>query len=431
MISSTIPFPTRRETDAERAQRDADRADATSLLKSDKGEILPCEHNAFVLIDGASQYAELHYDEFLRRPRLSDRDWKDEDYLAVVRWLQSAHRVAKFTLAHARHAVLSVAHSRRRDLLKDFVDGLPEWDGVPRIDQAFAAAWGSPDTPLIRAASGNFFIAAIARALRPGSQVDTLWTFEGKQGSRKSQALRELAGDLHAEISAQIGTTDFQRELQGVWIAELSELDALRGREASTIKRLLSAPKDRFVQKYALHAETYPRRAVAVASTNEATYWQDATGARRLVPIACGEIRIDLIAANRLQWFAEARHQYANGATWWEFPALIESEQDARQQVDAWEDELRRLMVNGQLLATGRVPWPTGWISSSEIMRDWLRLEPHQQGTTSGTRLGRIMRRLGYRPQQSPDGRQRGWIPDAREPPWTEVSDEMSAGIPL
>ena len=35
-----------------------------------------------------------------------------------------------------------------------------------------------------------------------------------------------------------------------------------------------------------------------------------ATGARRLVPIPCGDIRVDLIAANRLQWFAEARQRF-------------------------------------------------------------------------------------------------------------------------
>jgi hypothetical protein len=47
------------------------------------------------------------------------------------------------------------------------------------------------------------------------------------------------------------------------------------------------------------------------------------TGARRLVPISCSSIRIDLIGENRLQWFAEARQLHAKGATWWEFqPAL-------------------------------------------------------------------------------------------------------------
>jgi predicted P-loop ATPase len=268
-------------------------------------------------------------------------------------------------------------------------------------------------------------VALIARAIKPGAQVDTVWCFEGPQGTFKSKSLRELGGPFHAEISAAIGTTDFQRELRGLWIAELSELDSLRGREASTVKRLLSAPADRFVQKYALHAESYPRRAVAVASTNEASYWEDPTGARRLIPIPCGEIRVDLIATNRLQWFAEARQLHAAGATWWEFPAAIVAAQEDRQQVDPWEDLLQDRIAHGRKVGVdgmGRDPWPDGWISTADIMRDWLGLDAHQQGKASGVRLGKVMRRLGYRPERHGKGRERGWIADTQSDKPGEVS---------
>ncbi|TMH36921.1 MAG: hypothetical protein E6H66_04160 [Betaproteobacteria bacterium] len=49
---------------------------------------------------------------------------------------------------------------------------------------------------------------------------------------------------------------------------------------------------------------------------------------RILIPIACGGIRVDLIAANRLQWFAEAKHLQTAGHTWWEFPAGIADAQE-------------------------------------------------------------------------------------------------------
>jgi hypothetical protein len=375
----------------------------TALLTNDKGVILACEHNAFVLLEASTLYTGLHFDEFLSRLRFDERDWTDADDLDALRWLQSKHGVARFTLGHTRHAAQSLAYSRRHDSLREFVENLPTWDGTPRIEQAFADAWGAPDTELIRAASSNFFVALIARALQPGAQVDTLWTFEGPQGSFKSRALRELGGKFHAEVSASIGTTDFQRELRGLWLAEMSELDSLRGREASTIKRLLSAPADRFVQKYALHAESYPRRAVAVATTNEAAYWQDATGARRLVPIPCADIRCDLITAHRLQWFAEARHLHAHGQTWWNFPDTIANAQEDRQQVDPWEDIIRTRM-------TGTAGYnPKGQITSASIMRDWLELAPHQQGPMAGTRLGKVMRRLGFTPARIGHAQERGW----------------------
>ena len=168
---------------------------------------------------------------------------------------------------------------------------------------------------LPRASSRNFLIALLARAIDPGAQVDSVWCFEGHHGTYKSRSLRALGRDYHAEITAPIGTADFMRELRGLWIAELSELDSLRAKEASTVKRLLSAPSDRFVEKYDRYAQTYLRRAVAVATTNEADYWQDPTGARRLIPVRCGEIRVDLIENNRLQWFAEALVGYRAGST--------------------------------------------------------------------------------------------------------------------
>jgi hypothetical protein len=56
-----------------------------------------------------------------------------------------------------------------------------------------------------------------------------------------------------------------------------------------------------------------------------------------------------------------------------------------------------------------RVPWPDDWIASAEIMRDWLRLAPHQQGPGCGVRLGRVMRRLGFEPRRHGKSRERGW----------------------
>lgn len=405
------------------------------LIRNDKGAIRACEHNASILIGEAPRFRELYFDEFLSRQRLAQRDWMDSDDLELLLWLQGAHSVPGFNLSHARNGARAVAYARRRDSLRLFIETLPKWDGTPRIEMAFIDAWGAADTPLMRSASLNFFIALVARAQRPGSQVDCLWTFEGPQGSFKSRALRELGRNFHAEITAPIGTTDFMRELLGVWIAELSELDSLRGKEASTVKRLLSAPQDRFVQKYALHAESYPRRAVAVATTNEAAYWQDSTGARRLVPIRCGQIRVDLIAECRLQWFAEALARLNSGATWWEFPEVIAQEQESRQQVDPWEDLLRDFMCNGKrgMGADGQGVklWPESWISSTTIMREWLALPPAQQAQNSSTRLGRVMRRLGYQPERQGKGRERGW---ARSPeadtcgsPKSEVSAEVSA----
>jgi predicted P-loop ATPase len=215
---------------AERAEQESAKLGPGNLIVDEKGRIQPCDYNAHELLAAEARYAELHFDEFLCRTRIGDRDWTDHDEREALFWLQSTHGVPRFSLAHARNATMAIAASRRRDSLREFVEALPAWDGTPRIEHAFTDAWGAPDNVLVRASSRNLFVAMIARALKPGVQVDTVWCFEGPQGTFKSRSLRELGGTFHAEITAPIGTADFMRELRGLWLAEFAELETFRGR---------------------------------------------------------------------------------------------------------------------------------------------------------------------------------------------------------
>ena len=392
----------------------AEKPGGLTILDS-KGVAKGCELNVKLFLDEDKRYEGLLYDEFRARTLYGTRDWSDHDDRELLVYIQESLHAPGFTLAHVRNGAQAFAFERRIDSLQLHLKSLPKWDGESRIGRAFIEAWGAPDTPLVRAASRNFFISMIARAVVPGAQVDTLWVLEGPQGKLKSRSLRELGGEFHAEISAPIGTNDFFRELRGVWIAELSELDSLRGREASTVKRLLSAVTDRYVEKYERHATAYPRRAIFTATTNEAAYWQDSTGARRLVPIRVGEIDLVQIKLQREQWLAEALRAYLDGASWWEFPASISVAQEDRQQIDPWEDLLRGAMERGRYDGPNavHVTWPLGFVSSAEIMAEWLRLHPHQQGAASGVRLGKCMRRLGFVPVRHGKARERGWMPQA------------------
>jgi hypothetical protein len=191
--------------------------DDDPILRSSTGVIQPCELNALTFLKRAKQYEDIYWDDFLQRIRVGERDFLDGDVIAVQLWLQESTRQARFSRGHTQAAITSMAMERRRDSLIDYVESLKFLDAGTSIDTAFIEAWGAEDTPLTRAASRNFFIALVARALKPGVQVDTLWAFEGPQGCGKSQALRALGGVLHAEVGADIGTTDFMRELRGIW----------------------------------------------------------------------------------------------------------------------------------------------------------------------------------------------------------------------
>ena len=84
----TLSAKTKARLDAE-----AEDLDAMTLLRTSKGAIKPCEHNAFVLIAQAPRYAALHFDEFLSRLRFGDRDWIDADRLlaAIRAWCRALY----------------------------------------------------------------------------------------------------------------------------------------------------------------------------------------------------------------------------------------------------------------------------------------------------------------------------------------------------
>lgn len=383
------------------------------ILRDTKGVPRACEHNAAALIASSHAWDGLYHDAFRDRIMLGEQDWTDADDRYVLSWLQSNFNY-RFSPRMVHSAVMLIAERRQTDRLRSWLEALPKWDDVFRIEQAFHDGWGVEDSEFSRRASRNLFLAMVARALRPGVQVDNVWVFEGAQGIFKSRALRALGGEFHSEITAGVGTADFMRQLRGCWLAELSELDALRGREAATIKHVLSSPTDRFVQKYALHAQSYPRRCVLAATTNEHVYWEDSTGARRLIPVKCGHIDVDLIAENRVRWFAEALIWLETDAKWWDFSDAAPIEQEERFSVDPWEEQIKRFMAAGRTVrdnfGTTILPWPQDWISTAELMSDWLTLPASQQGRMSGVRVSKVMRRLGFIPERRGTPQQRGWV---------------------
>src|SRR6201746_2041569 len=78
--------------------------------------------------------------------------------------------------------------------------------------------------------------------------------------------------------------------MQGQWIVEFAELDAMNKSEASTIKAFMSRSVDIYRPCYGRLKDRFPRQCVFGGTVNpEPTgYLKDATGARRFWSVACG-----------------------------------------------------------------------------------------------------------------------------------------------
>jgi predicted P-loop ATPase len=67
--------------------------------------------------------------------------------------------------------------------------------------------------------------------------MDTCLILEGEQGAKKCTALRTLAGaDFFTDDISDLGSKDSVLQTRGVWIIELSELEAMKGAELSASK---------------------------------------------------------------------------------------------------------------------------------------------------------------------------------------------------
>lgn len=108
----------------------------------------------------------------------------------------------------------------------------------------------------------------------------------GPQDFLKSMAIRALGGEWYREINVSISTEkDFYMAIQGVWIAELPEMEVFRKADRNRIKAIISTPTDRFRPPYSRVVRDFPRRCIFVCTTNEDEIYDDPSGGTRFWPI--------------------------------------------------------------------------------------------------------------------------------------------------
>jgi predicted P-loop ATPase len=382
------------------------------------------EANVIIALNSDAAFAGvLAFDDFaqgvvVRQPLQWDsasttfpRPWEDADDIRTAEWLQlRGINVAPVVVGRA---VGAVARELRIHPVRDWLEGL-RWDGTPRIETWTSAYLGADPTAFNHTIGALWLISAVARIYRPGVKADHMLILEGAQGARKSTAIKVLAGEeWFTDELPELGSKDAALHMQGVWIVEIAELDAIGRAEVSRIKAFLTRTTDRFRPPYGRYTVEVPRQCVFAGTVNPDTYLRDETGNRRFWPLRCGTIDIAALARDRDQLWAEAVHRFRAGAIWWiDDPALLaeaREEQDRRYQSDAWDDLIEHWLTheiravsdgfpdygNSRTESVPR-PEPLTDVSVGEILEEAIGLEPARWTRGDQMRVSAYLKANGW-----------------------------------
>lgn len=292
--------------------------------------------------------------------------------------------------------IMQMAHENPFHPVRIYLDGLV-WDQVPRIDQWLEKYGGSDDSEYHRAISSIVLIAAVRRIRSPGCKYDEMLVLESEQGLNKSSALRALCPNddwFSDDLPLNVESKQIIEQTLGKWIIEASDLTGGRKADRDHLKSMLSRQSDGPARMaYARFPVERQRQFIIVGTTNSKSYLADPTGARRFWPVTIRRFNVDAIVRDRDQLWAEAVYREARGESirlperLWD---IAGQHQEARREVDAWEELLLDAVENIEVSTTGvrRVSANTIW--------GLIGIEPSRRDTFGARRISEIMQRLGY-----------------------------------
>jgi hypothetical protein len=217
-----------------------------------------------------------------------------------------------------------VCRERTINAVQDYFNSL-SWDGVPRCHRWLADTCGLPDSDVLRAYSLRWCIGLAARAMSPGSKLDTCLVLTGPQSFGKSTICREWAtipgvGCLFSDTRFNLKDKDAYLQLYHALVYEDAEGASSRTADKELRKAFLSSQIDRIRPPFGRKVRTFKRHTVIVQTSNSRNLLSDPTGDRRYWVVEVpkdGKADLEWLRTNREQLFAEAVARFKAGEQWW------------------------------------------------------------------------------------------------------------------
>jgi DNA polymerase I-like protein with 3'-5' exonuclease and polymerase domains len=310
---------------------------------------------------------------------------RDADLAEVGNYLTQTYDFGACTMTTNKAAIQAVADTRIFDELSDWLDTLPDWDHVARLDHWLVSYAGADaqahSTEYLALVGSKYIMQVINRALKPGAKADYSLVFTAPQGFSKDRTLEALFSPYYREgiPSPSRNPADFARSIAGAIVAHAAEMAAWRKSDVEEQKAALTRCSDTDRPAYGYEVRTYQRRTCLAFSTNDVEFLQDATGDRRYWPISTLRDRVDIegLRRDRDQILAEALHRLKDGELHWPTPEeeerLIVPERQMFRPEVALEiiATLERFIVEEPLMSRpNRDDFPWKWQRRPQPLRE-------------------------------------------------------------
>lgn len=256
-----------------------------------------------------------------------------------------------------------MADDRHFHPIRNYLDDLPEWDGIKRVEDLFIRYLKADDSEYVRTVTRKTFAAAVARIYAPGTKFDCVPVLDGDQGIGKSTIVKDLVTPEY--YSETLSLTDMDdksgaEKLQGFWIVEIGELAGMKKADIEKVKAFLSTSDDKYRPSYGKVVESHPRQCIIIATVNgERGYLRDITGNRRFWIIKVHQKKQKKAwhfdEEFRRQFWAEAKEIWKSGEKLYLEGDVLEEAEEAQRS--AMEADERTGMIEEYLNALQPEDW--------------------------------------------------------------------------
>lgn len=196
-------------------------------------------YNLNLILNNDPDFANFAFNELANRIQITgplpwerpegNMFWRDADTAQLKSIIDI--RYLPFSSRNHDVAFTKAADDRHFHPVRDYLNSLPEWDGIERVEDLFIRYLQADDTPYVRAVTRKTFAAAVARVYVPGIKFDCVPVLDGDQGIGKSTIVKDLVTSEY--YSETLSLTDMDdksgaEKLQGFWAVEIGELAGMK-----------------------------------------------------------------------------------------------------------------------------------------------------------------------------------------------------------